>query len=361
MFTDNLKVILLSRKGFHFYYNDQVSKLEFTGRELKDLDFVDPDKLKSLIFDLIDKSNITGSTLVMVLSSDFLFTKEIIAKEQESKQVEIQKFIDEIPFDRSSLAIQAVNYEGKTTVFATNINLYNTLIEILHQKNLDTKYVVPITLFDIAPLTNTLTKDDIKNILTSSEKLKQSNFLSSRQVSQSDDKNKSMPENSEQKEKNLTKQIIMTSIGVGLILTSITLTLYSFGLISNPFGKNKKDNIITSSQDTIDPQTPQSTPQLQTLPSKDEITIQVLNGTGIEGQASSVKSILEGLGYQQIETGNTTITGDSKTSISYSQAVPSSYITELEEKLAESFIEVITQKQQVNPDFDILITTGLKK
>ena len=116
-----------------------------------------------------------------------------------------------------------------------------------------------------------------------------------------------------------------------------------------------------SPQITASPSTDQSpSPSPEQEVSRDELTIQVLNGTGEGGQASLVKGSLENIGFTNIETGNAASQDFVVTTVDFSQKVPvetrQEIVTELEKTFAEIKMNVDT-----NQSFDVIITTGKQK
>jgi len=93
---------------------------------------------------------------------------------------------------------------------------------------------------------------------------------------------------------------------------------------------------------------------------KDDIRIEVLNGTGIAKQASFLEEELGKLGYSDIETGNVDEGEYDATEVAYSTSVDERVRGEIEEKLGQLYKEVKT-KESTLKDFDIQIIIGLRK
>ena len=96
------------------------------------------------------------------------------------------------------------------------------------------------------------------------------------------------------------------------------------------------------------------------LLNKDDIRIEVLNGTGIAKQASFLEEELGKLGYSDIETGNVDEGEYDATEVTYSTSVDERVRGEIEEKLGQLYKEVKT-KESTLKDFDIQIIIGLRK
>lgn len=92
---------------------------------------------------------------------------------------------------------------------------------------------------------------------------------------------------------------------------------------------------------------------------KSEISIRVLNGTGIAREAAFLRGKLEELGYSDIESGNASDQTRETTEVSFGSTIPEAVREEIRNKLEEIYteVEVITGRAT---DADILVTTGLR-
>ncbi len=105
-----------------------------------------------------------------------------------------------------------------------------------------------------------------------------------------------------------------------------------------------------------------STPTVTPTPveiEREEITIEVLNGTGIAGEASFLQGELENLGYENIEVGNASSQDNETTLVVFSSETPESVIEELTTKLKELYEEVETDTSS-SQSSNVSITTGLR-
>ncbi len=105
--------------------------------------------------------------------------------------------------------------------------------------------------------------------------------------------------------------------------------------------------------------TPTSTPMPKPV-NKDEIKIEVLNGTGIGGQAAFLQGELEGLGYSDIEVGNADTQDNSETEVIFERSVADEVKEEITEILEELYKDVDVTTSSLD-GFDIQIIAGLKK
>jgi hypothetical protein len=110
--------------------------------------------------------------------------------------------------------------------------------------------------------------------------------------------------------------------------------------------------------ETHEPSFPTPTPTPEPI-DRSQISISVLNGTGIAKEASFLKNKLEELGYSEIQVGNADDQTHSATEVTISPSVPDQLREELEEKLNEIYqdVEII---RGTPGDADIRVVTGLR-
>ena len=93
---------------------------------------------------------------------------------------------------------------------------------------------------------------------------------------------------------------------------------------------------------------------------RDSVTIQILNGSGVSGEAGYFQGILANLGYKDIEIGNAS--GDDKveTTVTFSEDLAESVVKELTKKLEDTYKDV-NVKTSGSTKFDVEIVVGLRK
>ena len=121
-----------------------------------------------------------------------------------------------------------------------------------------------------------------------------------------------------------------------------------------------------SENETIDEVTP--TPFVNEEPSpspepeidRSGIKIQVLNGTGLEKAATTLKETLTALGYEEIEAGNASRKDYKVTSVTFASDLSEAVKDDIEKTLDGIYEEVDTDEAEIK-DFDIKIITGYPK
>jgi len=93
---------------------------------------------------------------------------------------------------------------------------------------------------------------------------------------------------------------------------------------------------------------------------RDEISINVLNGTGISGAAGDLKDELESLGYSNVDVGNASSKGYESTELVFDSEVPNGARDEIRD-LLETIYDTVEVSTDDLSDVDIEITTGYPK
>jgi len=373
MLLDNLKVLYLTRDNLQFYADGkQASKLQFSGAETKDLDVVDSKKLETLVSELITKSNVKNSQIILVLSADYIFEKKVTANEPQAQKEEIENFIAEIPFEKQQIVSLNVLKFKKPYIIAANRRLFEEIATIFNKNKLTVKYIVPAAYFGIQDKASTLSQEDIKSITASHSNLKSFNFLNNKiniEISEKkvEETTAAYSENNQpQDQKNNLKQKILAVLGIGLFILAAVLILVAFGIIKNPF-TNISEQIPTQqteqlSQEASNPSHEATqTSGLKSKLNKSEIKIQVLNGTGSQGQAGKVQTILENLGYDNIETTNAQSSNNQVALLNYTDSVSDEMLSEIKSALSEIFEVINSIEDNEQFVYNIVITTGIEK
>ena len=118
------------------------------------------------------------------------------------------------------------------------------------------------------------------------------------------------------------------------------------------------ENLNTSS-----PNETVSTPAATAAPvkvDKTKVKIQVQNGTGINGEAAYLQTLLKGLGYTTVALGNSTKQDLTATQVSFASSLSSEVVTEITAKL-NSVYQNVTTVPSASTAYDVVITTGLRK
>lgn len=111
---------------------------------------------------------------------------------------------------------------------------------------------------------------------------------------------------------------------------------------------------------------PEATPESTPTPSpssvsKEDIRVQILNGTGIPGEAGYLQGQLRSSGYTNITTGNADNTSNATTQVIFASSVSADVVTEVTTQLKSIYQTVQSDTSRSLTSTDIQIITGLKK
>jgi hypothetical protein len=142
-----------------------------------------------------------------------------------------------------------------------------------------------------------------------------------------------------------------------IILVIVILALIIGGVWFFVF-RSASESIVTSNI-TPSPMVehPSPTPTAEAV-NKDELKIEILNGTGIAGAAGDLRDELEGLGYSDIEVGNASSQDYTAAEITFASSVAGSVQDELVSELEKTYKSVDSSTSSLD-EFDIQIITGI--
>ncbi len=109
---------------------------------------------------------------------------------------------------------------------------------------------------------------------------------------------------------------------------------------------------------------PSTDPTLTASPSstlkRDELKAQVLNGSGVSGAAGKAKTLLEDLGYKNVDTGNASVSDLAQTEVAIKDT-KKEFLDLVIKDLAKSYTAVKVDKALVTTSkYDVVITIGRK-
>jgi hypothetical protein len=148
---------------------------------------------------------------------------------------------------------------------------------------------------------------------------------------------------------------------LSVVIVLVALTVAAVGVVgkqmyskssSNPRTVTPDDSVIPT--DTPAP-TPSPTPEIT---SKDKVKIQILNGSGITGQAGKIGTILEKADFTAPEAGNADTSDQIGTIIEYTPKLDMKIVEEVAELMKQSFKSVEIKSNPALTTYHLVITTG---
>lgn len=331
--------IYIQKKTLDFHVEGEEKHLELPADTVSDGDIINPAKYEKIIEDFITAENVKKQQFILVLSEEILFKKTIPLEDIKLLDERLTDFVSMIPVESEKLAKKSVELDNNIELFAVNKELFEKIIEILSRSGFEVLAVVPL-----APYSNDreLNEEVIKKIYQDKQFLRKVNFLSGAAYENHGWNNK-----------------IMAII----IFLSIVILILSFLLINN----SKETKVVQVKPTTIpipiatESASPKNATESAFLSKRDQLRVNILNGTDIAGQAAKVKDLLIGLGLSKIETDNAEGAKAKETVVIFSSQVADDLQEEIITLLKNSFDSISTQKNISSQSADILITTGSPK
>jgi hypothetical protein len=155
------------------------------------------------------------------------------------------------------------------------------------------------------------------------------------------------------KKKNVGMKIAIL-VALLLVIGGIAWFLLSS---DNPFSSSKITPTPTiSAMNEMPTEAPSPTPMAL---AKDQLKVQILNGTGIPGEASLLQKAMQDLGFTSIDAGNADTKDYTKTEVSYSSNVSDDVRAEVSAKL-QTIYTTVTVSDTVPSGVDIKVITGTR-
>lgn len=137
--------------------------------------------------------------------------------------------------------------------------------------------------------------------------------------------------------------IVVALLGVGIFLLT----------------KRAGEEEITPTETPIVTSSP--TPSASAEPvDREEVSIEVQNGTGIAGEAAYLQGQLRSLGYTDITVGNASTQDNEETEVTFKSGLSEEVIDELTKKLQEVYQDVNVKTSSTQTK-DVVVITGLRK
>ncbi len=146
--------------------------------------------------------------------------------------------------------------------------------------------------------------------------------------------------------------------GVGIL--GIVASVVVGSILWARFSPAKTDTILFTTPELISDESP--TPIASDSSSqtdKQDISIFVLNGTGIAKEASFLVDKLKTIGFEKIETGNSPNTSGNTAKVSFAPSLSSEYQDEILSLLQKTYTKVEKQESD-DRTYEVRITTGLR-
>lgn len=352
-------IIYLHRDGFDYASTDkpEVKHLSFSSDLVLDLEIINVDNLKTAIQSFIGAEKIPPAHALIILGDSVIFSKTLVGKTPEEQNTESKEYLKNVPFEHVVSKIYKTQKETK--IIATNKDFY-TAIKSAFESNGHTFSAVTHQIFFSKDLPSeaTLTGAQAKILFGWVDSIKTTeNFLDQPAPVKTESEQILLSAKPQKKKSSLP--VLIPVFG---ILIAIMVVLY----LSQ---QNQNKTLVTkaSSQPqvlpsftptpTIEPTPAVSTSSASLVSEYGSISINILNGSGIAGQAEKTKQILTDVGFKNIETGNASTRTQTRTIVIFSKLLPDEVRTLIVNTLKSSYGAVSAQETQ-SSEYDVIVTVG---
>ena len=149
--------------------------------------------------------------------------------------------------------------------------------------------------------------------------------------------------------------IVPTALLVGALVGGLITYFSGIANLNNPSTESPTPVATTISEN-------KETPIASNAPAvkRDEIKVQVLNGSGVSGAAGKAKTLLEGLGYSGVDTGNASSSSFVSTEVAVKESAKE-FLDLVIKDLSKDYTATAAAKVlPTSSTYDIVITLGAK-
>lgn len=342
-------ILFIDRNGFDIYQGAlaNIPKFSFTQDVVANLDVVSKEQLTNLIAAFVKANKIVPGSLVVVLSDNVIFVKDLAVSAQKTPpsqgpkedlsndndhKDEVRNFLEDIPFEE--ILAKVIKTGNVDRAVAVNRDLVMSIIDVFKGDKFIVEAIVPGFIFgQNANFTAGLTLNNARIVLENAEALKLGNLLTDQEKmifpqTFGGEPGKLQVNNGEKKRKNLRQYIL---IGVFVVLLIVLAVVYFYSTASQAPSQNTK--IKSNSAGTVNTPTasvsksPVIEPTLTQAPTATasvelkDIKIKIIQNSQVDEKAVNLKSALLGIGFQNVVSEVSEISIPAKSSVVFSQDI----------------------------------------
>lgn len=319
-------------------------------------------KLKDLLHEFVGQIEFRNRTAILVLQTDLVW--ELVKPAKESGDSTQNEFTSSIHVDPTDLVVKKVKDDDRVYFWAARKSEYEQMRQYLAGAGINTSAVVPINALSKQPITS-LSTTDAKVILNAKELVTETDFLNSNITERNlisvepESPAESPTPISDDKVEKTTRKIDWQKY-ILLFAIVILSALFVGGVVvayKSMHGTRSQKQETTPTPTLTSTPTPSPTP---TIAPKSSLKIQILNGSGVVGQAAIVATSLKEAGYTNSSTANAPKHNSGKATVTFSSLVPDSYKTEITSTLKKTFPTLVSTDSASQTDWDVNILTSVR-
>ncbi len=373
MFGKPQAIVYLRRKSLELYLQNSQSyaeKLDYPADLVSSEEILNDQSFGRFLGDFFTKVTSAGQRFVVILSDELTFSQIIEVEKSKDGDLEAQKkeFFDSVPLDTHELATLEFYYKNRLFLAGCNKKLYEDVVLCLTNMGRTVDFVVPAFVFGVsanAPLTG----DDISKILSNHDLIKLSNLLSPPDKKQKVESGSDawVPDTkvvSGNRNESDDRAFDMKYFFVPVLVIVVAAALMGGYLLFSAESKSafRIDLPFFAKAKQVASPSPAASAAAEEkkITDKGAMSVEVINGTGVVGQAGKVKTMLEGIGFSNITAANAENTGNTVTKVEYSSDIDRGVREEVEAELKKTFEQVESSDAGADSTYQIIVTTGVE-
>jgi hypothetical protein len=327
IFGSKKLLVYLDEKFLQIYSKDLSSPavLEFGPQTIEFLEVHNLEQLQKEVYNFISKLGLGKQEVYIGLSTNALIEKIIDVDDPSRASEKVENYLKILPFDEKKAIFKIAPIKGGFYIASTNREIYQYIVEIFESLDLSVKAVFPLGFLD-NNFSESLNVDQVNDILSAGKLIDKVNLLHvPLAIEKKETKKRSLDsqdpdDNHQQKQTLFNKQFLYLILSMVLFVGAFAVLAANTGYLKLP-GRNK---VISQREEKSTP-LPSTIPAAETneataealVNKKEDVKIQVLNASGIPGEAAKIKERLNASGYTLVEVGNATESAES-TAVIYS-------------------------------------------
>ncbi|MCA9371800.1 LytR C-terminal domain-containing protein [Candidatus Woesebacteria bacterium] len=380
-------IVYFDRSRLYFYGGNVAAPLalDFSPESIRDSEIINEEKMFAEIDAFIKDKKISAQTGIVVFSPSSCFVQVAPASEQKQapnetqSQSEMKKASSDsqmsstaeistefVPFDK--IAKVEIVKDKKRYLVATNLELVTTLKQSLIKRGFVIETVSPAFVLygNQAVATNQTT---LQTMLKYYNTFKQTSFMPEQQQEHFDP-NELNGETYDFEDENSTSSNMRLYLMIGFMVilgAILAFLLYNRQRTAKELEQQPAPTLAPAVQkksvtgptgvDTDTPTASTSASPSQSAIDVKGISVRILNGSGIAGQAGEVEALLKENGFETISTGNATVQTQT-TQIVFKPEI-SNDVRSLVVDSLKDLLGTASTSQNAEIDVDILITTSV--
>lgn len=353
-------LIFLERSNLLYYQegDSTVYSFSFPATLIQDLEVLSPEELQKQLKTFVDANKLISALLTIVLSDTVTFTRDFPPSTDLQNEA-VQQFFNAVPFENGTTKIYKLDKVARAA--AVNTDLIDSIRNAFEQIGFIVENAIPLFSLGQTHLSGGFTPSLAKSLLKKSTQMRHMSLIDYR-VYQAIKARKEEAEKGIVQQLKSKKMLILGSIFGILVLALIGMI---FTTIQKPPDVAQKSAMSQSTKISGIMLSPTQIPISSIMNESTTsgmldgrlLRAQISNGSGIAGQAESIKKELQALGIKDIQVGNAPGATSPKTLIVFSPRVEQT----LRSQIVQSMKKIVSDVSVIESNaaqFDISITTG---